>query len=185
MDGCAAACGRCAGRNGRPPPPRGTTCGYAVSRKVAPAMGGQQQGILAGCGLQDPPGVPAQLLLEPPRLENPEPDLAGSLSTRRFDEPPDAGRHVRWCGRGEATLHSTRFAYSSHKNNQEATALTSAHPVTRPHQPHQAPSPSLRRQARLPYQCNACRYGDYTGDVTRSFLDVRLASAAPLHSDDL
>ncbi len=29
--GCAAACGRSAGRNGRPPPPSGTTCGYAVS----------------------------------------------------------------------------------------------------------------------------------------------------------
>jgi RNA-directed DNA polymerase len=29
--GCAAACGRSAGRNGRPPPLSGTTCGYAVS----------------------------------------------------------------------------------------------------------------------------------------------------------
>ena len=38
-DGCAAACGRSAGRNGRPPPPSGTTCGYAVSLRAAPANG--------------------------------------------------------------------------------------------------------------------------------------------------
>ena len=40
MDGCAAACGRSAGRNGRAPPPSGTTCGYAVSSRAAPEMGG-------------------------------------------------------------------------------------------------------------------------------------------------
>ena len=38
-DGCAAACGRSAGRNGRPPPPSGTTCGYAVSPSATPANG--------------------------------------------------------------------------------------------------------------------------------------------------
>ncbi len=38
-DGCAAACGRSAGRNGRPPPPSGTTCGYAVSLRAAPGNG--------------------------------------------------------------------------------------------------------------------------------------------------
>ena len=37
--GCAAACGRSAGRNGRPPPPGGTTCGYAVSPSATSANG--------------------------------------------------------------------------------------------------------------------------------------------------
>ena len=35
--GCAAACGRSAGRNGRPPPPSGTTCDYEASPKARPA----------------------------------------------------------------------------------------------------------------------------------------------------
>ncbi len=39
-NGYAAACGRSAGRNGRPPPPSGTTCGYAVSPRQRPQMGG-------------------------------------------------------------------------------------------------------------------------------------------------
>jgi hypothetical protein len=43
-------------------------------------VGRQQQGMLAGCGIQGPPGVLAQLLLEPPRPEDPEPDLAASQS---------------------------------------------------------------------------------------------------------
>jgi RNA-directed DNA polymerase len=38
-DGCAAACGRSAGRNGRPPPPSGTTCEYAASPKARPGNG--------------------------------------------------------------------------------------------------------------------------------------------------
>jgi hypothetical protein len=38
-DSCAAACGRCAGRNGTPPLPSGTTCGYAVSLRAAPGNG--------------------------------------------------------------------------------------------------------------------------------------------------
>jgi len=41
-------------------------------------MGRCQQEILEGRRLPDPPGIPAQLLLEPPRPEDPEPDLAAS-----------------------------------------------------------------------------------------------------------
>ena len=52
-DGYAAACGRSAGRNGRPPPPSGTTCGYAVSLSAAPANGrGSSKGYWRVAGSQ-------------------------------------------------------------------------------------------------------------------------------------
>src|ERR1019366_1744123 len=38
------------------------------------------------------------------------------------------------------------------RHDHEAAALTSAHPGTRVHQPHQTPSPSSRCQVQLPYQ---------------------------------
>ena len=47
-DGCAAACGRSAGRNGRPPPPSGTTCEYAASPKARPANGPVSAGDTGG-----------------------------------------------------------------------------------------------------------------------------------------
>src|SRR5439155_5148836 len=70
-------------------------------------MGGEQQGILAGCGLQGPSGVPAQLLLEPPRPDDPEPDLAASqsdgLTNRRMRARMSGG-----VGGGGATPPPTR-----------------------------------------------------------------------------
>src|SRR6266702_27116 len=47
-DGCAAACGRSAGRNGRPPPPSGTTCEYAASPKARPGNGPVSAGDTGG-----------------------------------------------------------------------------------------------------------------------------------------
>src|SRR5204862_5301355 len=63
--------------------------------------------MLASRGLQGPPGVPAQLLLEPPRPENPEPDLAASqsdgLTNRRMRARMSGG-----VGGGGATPPPTR-----------------------------------------------------------------------------
>ena len=47
-DGCAAACGRSAGRNGRPLPPSGTTCEYAASPKARPGNGPASAGDTGG-----------------------------------------------------------------------------------------------------------------------------------------
>ena len=70
-------------------------------------MGRQQQGVLAGCGFQDPPGVPAQLLLDPPRPEDPQPGLAASqsdgLTNRRMRARMSGG-----VGGGGATPPPTR-----------------------------------------------------------------------------
>ena len=64
-------------------------------------MGRCQQEVLAGCRLPDPPGIPAQLLLEPPWPEDPEPDLAASqpngLTNRRMRTRMSGG--VRGGGR--------------------------------------------------------------------------------------
>jgi hypothetical protein len=51
-----------------------------MSERTARKLGRRQQGILAGCGLPGPPSGPAQLLLEPPRPENPDRDQAASQS---------------------------------------------------------------------------------------------------------
>jgi hypothetical protein len=71
-------------------------------------MGRCQPEILAGCRLPDPPGIPAQLLLEPPWPEDPEPDLAASqpsgLTNRRMRTRMSGG--VRG---GGATPPPTRF----------------------------------------------------------------------------
>ena len=95
----AAACGRSAGRNGRAPPPGGTTCGYAVSPRAAPVNGliaaRDTGGLLAPGSFRCPCPMPtgtASACCPSPR--------PGSVSIRRLDEPPDAGPHVRWCGRG-------------------------------------------------------------------------------------
>jgi hypothetical protein len=76
-------------------------------RKQRPQVGRQQQVVLAGCGIQGPPGVPAQLLLEPPRPEKPEPDLAASqsdgLTNRRMRARMSGG-----VGGGGATPPPTR-----------------------------------------------------------------------------
>src|SRR6516165_3668609 len=57
-------------------------------RKRGPEMGRCQQEILEGRRLPDPPGIPAQLILAPPRPEDPEPDLAAfqpnGLTNRRM-----------------------------------------------------------------------------------------------------
>src|SRR6185437_16466964 len=75
-------------------------------------MGRCQQEILEGRRLPDPPGIPAQLLLEPPWPENPEPDLAASqssgLTNRRMRTRMSGG--VRG---GGATPPPTRFRYGS------------------------------------------------------------------------
>src|SRR5690242_17883931 len=71
-------------------------------------MGRCQQEILEGRRLPDPPGIPAQLLLGPPRPEDPEPDLAASqpngLTNRRMRTRMSGG--VRG---GGATPPPTRF----------------------------------------------------------------------------
>jgi hypothetical protein len=71
-------------------------------------MGRGQQEILAVCRLPDPPGIPAQLLLEPPWPEDSEPDLAASqpsgLTNRRMRTGMSGG--VRG---GGATAPPTRF----------------------------------------------------------------------------
>src|SRR5260370_30638528 len=70
-------------------------------------MGGEQQGMLAVGGPQSPSGVPAQCLLEPPRPEDPEPDLAASqsdgLTNRRMRARMSGG-----VGGGGATPPPTR-----------------------------------------------------------------------------
>src|SRR5438067_10389894 len=79
-------------------------------------MGGEQQGILAGCGLQGPSGVPAQLLLEPPRPDDPEPELAASqsdgLTNRRMRARMSGG-----VGGGGATPPPTRSVIFLGKNS--------------------------------------------------------------------
>jgi len=37
----------------------------------------------------------------------------GSVSTRRLDEPPDAGPHVRWCGRGRGDPAPYPISYTA------------------------------------------------------------------------
>ena len=110
-----------AGRMAAPPPAAGSLEGMEDHRRQAaqpantwhlrkrgPQMGRCQQEILAGCRLPDPPGIPAQLLLEPPRPEDPEPDLAASqpngLTNRRMRTRMSGG--VRG---GGATPPPTRF----------------------------------------------------------------------------
>jgi hypothetical protein len=96
----AAVCGRSAGRNGRAPPPGGTTCGYAVSPSSTPVNGlvaaRDTGGLLAPgsfrCSCPMSTGTASACCLSP---------RPGSVSIRRLDEPPDAGPHVRWCGRGQ------------------------------------------------------------------------------------
>src|ERR1022692_3505253 len=70
-------------------------------------MGRYQQGILAGCGLQGPPGIPAQHLLEPPRPADPHRDQAAShpdgLTNRRMRARMSGG-----VGGGGATPPPTR-----------------------------------------------------------------------------
>ncbi len=81
------------------PPPGGTTCGYAVSPRAAPVNGliaaRDTGGLLApgsfGCSCPMSTGTALACCLSP---------RPGSVSIRRLDEPPDAGPHVRWCGRG-------------------------------------------------------------------------------------
>src|SRR5690349_10390038 len=71
-------------------------------------MGRCQQEILEGRRLPDPPGIPAQLILGPPRPEDPEPDLAAfqpnGLTNRRMRTRMSGG--VRG---GGATPPPTRF----------------------------------------------------------------------------
>jgi hypothetical protein len=93
-------CGRSAGRDGRAPPPGGTTCGYAVSPSSTPVYGliaaRDTGGLLAPgsfrCSCPMSTGTASACCLSP---------RPGSVSIRRLDEPLDAGPHVRWCGRGQ------------------------------------------------------------------------------------
>ena len=78
--------------------------------EARPQMGRRHQEILASRRLPDPPGIPAQLLLGPPRPENPEPDQAAfqpnGLTNRRMRTRMSGG--VRG---GRATPPPTRFSY--------------------------------------------------------------------------
>jgi Group II intron, maturase-specific domain. len=83
-----------------------------ISESEARKWAGVSQEILAGRRLPDPPGIPAQLLLEPPRPEDPEPDLAASqpngLTNRRMRTRMSGG--VR--GRGDPAPYPIRFRLS-------------------------------------------------------------------------
>src|SRR5262245_47061939 len=74
---------------------------------LSPEMVRQQQGVLARFGVQGPSAVPPQLLLEPPRPEDIEPDLAASqsdgLTNRRMRARMSGG-----VGGGGATPPPTR-----------------------------------------------------------------------------
>ena len=78
-----------------------------ISESSARKWARQQQGILAGLRVQDPPGVAAQLLLGPPWPEDIEPDLAASqsdgLTNRRMRARMSGG-----VGGGGATPPPTR-----------------------------------------------------------------------------
>ena len=82
------------------PPPGGTTCGYAVSPRATSGNGAAAARDTGGLRAPRSFGV---------ALPNTYWDhlglktltaRPGSVSIRRLDEPPDAGPHVRWCGRG-------------------------------------------------------------------------------------
>jgi RNA-directed DNA polymerase len=51
-----------------------------ISESSARKWGGSSKGYWRVSGFQGPPGIPARLLLGPPRPEDPEPDLAASQS---------------------------------------------------------------------------------------------------------
>jgi len=106
---CAAACGRSAGRNGKPPPPSGTTCGYAVSPSVTPVNGRVAAKDTGGLRA---PGPPARETSASACRPSPRP---GSVLIQRLDEPPDAGPHVRWCGRGRGDPGPYPITATTHK----------------------------------------------------------------------
>ena len=85
-------------------------------------MGRGQQEILAVCRLPDPPGIPAQLLLEPPWPEDSEPDLAASqpsgLTNRRMRTRMSGG--VRG---GGATPPPTRFLRTAQLGMSPASVM--------------------------------------------------------------
>src|SRR5437016_13931450 len=93
-------------------------------RNRGPQMGRCQQEILESRGLPDPPGVPAQFLLEPPWPEDPEPDLAASqpsgLTNRRMRTRMSGG--VRG---GGATPPPTRFYIWRNSATQRGSAVSS------------------------------------------------------------
>ncbi len=62
----AAACGRSAGRNGRPPPPGGTICGYEVSPSATSASGAAAARDRPPSRAPSPRRGPAQRLLGTP-----------------------------------------------------------------------------------------------------------------------
>src|SRR5262245_3377959 len=80
-------------------------------RKRGPQMGRRHQEILESRRLPDPPGVPAQLPLEPPRPDNPQPHLAASppsgLTNRRMRTRMSGG--VRGGGATRPLLDSRVF----------------------------------------------------------------------------
>src|SRR5947209_19639105 len=98
-DGYAVACGKSTGSTGRPPPPDGTTCGYAVSPSATPANGAAAARDTGGLPA---PGSSTWLCPTPTGITLASRPSAkpGSVSPKRLDEPPDAGPHVRWCERG-------------------------------------------------------------------------------------
>jgi hypothetical protein len=92
-------------------------------------MGRRHQEILESRGLPDPPGIPAQLLLEPPRPENPgtAPAAAQSngLTNRRMRTRMSGG--VRG---GGATPPPTRFSYGSIRQLFGPAAAVTGWPVS-------------------------------------------------------
>src|SRR6266513_1711095 len=88
--------------------------------------------MLASRGLQGPPGVPAQLLLEPPRPEDPEPDLAASqsdgLTNRRMRARMSGG-----VGGGGPTPPPTRSGSGCREHSYGG--FGGGHPHFRPYAP--------------------------------------------------
>src|SRR5262245_35431840 len=85
---------------------------------LSPEMVRQQQGVLARFGVQGPSAVPPQLLLEPPRPEDIEPDLAASqsdgLTNRRMRARMSGG-----VGGGGATPPPTRSRPPARTNRHQ------------------------------------------------------------------
>ena len=126
-------------------------------RKRGPQMGRYQQEILEGRRLPDPPGIPARLLLAPPRPEDPQPDLAASqpngltnrrMRTRtsggvrgggatppptRFQERPDSATHRRCSGLGAASLAACWMTGGRASHGRQGLPAASRDPQHRDH----------------------------------------------------
>jgi hypothetical protein len=107
-------------------------------------MGRCQQEILEGRRLPDPPGIPAQLILAPPRPEDPEPDLAASqpngLTNRRMRTRMSGG--VRG---GGVTPPPTRFPSTARFGSATTCSTVLLDLIDCPVGPRQVTAPLRRR----------------------------------------